>query len=48
MRVVDLVCRQDARHNLVLALLAAVAVFLGLRGHLRFASAAIASWDAFG
>jgi len=46
-RLVDLVSRQDARHNLAFALAAAVVVFFVARGHLRFASAAIASWDAF-
>jgi uncharacterized membrane protein len=46
-RLVDLVSHQDARHNLAFALAAAVVVFFVARGHLRFASVAIASWDAF-
>ena len=47
MRIVDLVCRPDARHRLVLGLAAGAAVFFASRGHLRFASAAIAGWNAF-
>jgi uncharacterized membrane protein len=47
MRIVDLVCRPDARQRLVLGLAAGTAVFFASRGHLRFASAAIAAWDGF-
>src|SRR5215831_8045823 len=47
MRIVDLLRRQDARHNLVLGLATGVVVFFVSRGHLRFASAAIAGWNAF-
>src|SRR5215468_8544769 len=47
MRIVDLVCRPDARQRLLLGLAAGTAVFFVLRGHLRFASAAIAGWNAF-
>src|SRR5215475_7858501 len=47
MRIVDLVCRQDPRHRLVLGLAAGGAVFIALRGHVRFSSAAIAGWNAF-
>ena len=46
MGVVDLVCRPDARQRLVLGLAAGVATFVALRGELRFASAAIAGWNA--
>src|SRR4029453_6014096 len=37
----------DARHRLILGLAAGVVVFLVSHGHLRFASAAIAGWNAF-
>jgi uncharacterized membrane protein len=47
MRIVDFVCRPDARHRLVLGLVAGVVVFLLSRGYLRFASAATAGWNAF-
>ena len=47
MRIVDLVCRPDARQRLVLGLAAGAAIFLALRGHLRFSSAAIGAWDTF-
>ena len=47
MRIVDLVRRPDARHRLILGLAAGVVVFLVSHGHLRFASAAIAGWNAF-
>jgi uncharacterized membrane protein len=47
MRVADFVCRPDARHRLLLGLIAGVVVFLTSRGYLRFASAAIAGWNAF-
>ena len=47
MRIVDLVCRPDARQRLVLGLLAGAATFFALRGHLRFSSAGIAAWDVF-
>src|SRR5215470_4967594 len=47
MRIVDLVCRPDARHRLVLALAAGVVVFFLSLAYLQFARAAIASWDAF-
>jgi uncharacterized membrane protein len=47
MRTVDLVRRADARHRLILGLAAGVVVFLVSHGHLRFASAAIAGWNAF-
>jgi len=46
MGVVDLVCRPDARQRLVLGLAAGAATFVALRGELRFASAAIAGWNA--
>ena len=44
--MVDLVCRPDARQRLVLGLAAGVATFVALWGELRFASAAIAGWNA--
>src|SRR5215472_11396331 len=47
MRIVDLACRPNARHRLVMGLAAGVVVFLVARGPLRFASAAIAGWNAF-
>src|SRR5262245_32597864 len=47
MAIVDFVCRPDARHRLLLGLVAGVVVFLISRGYLRFASAAIAGWNAF-
>src|SRR5438552_14955813 len=46
MRIVDLIGRRDARHNLALALAAGGVVFLSL-ACLQFARAVIASWDAF-
>jgi uncharacterized membrane protein len=46
MGVIDLVCRPDARQRLVLGLAAGAATFVALRGELRFASAAIAGWNA--
>ena len=47
MAIVDFVCRPDARHRLLLGLVGGVVVFLVSRGYLRFASAAIAGWNAF-
>jgi uncharacterized membrane protein len=47
MRIVDFVCRPDARHRLVLGLFAGVVVFLISRGYLWSASAAITGWNAF-
>jgi uncharacterized membrane protein len=47
MRIVDLVCRPDARHRLVLALAAGVVVFFLSLAYLQLARAVIASWDAF-
>jgi len=43
----DLICRQDARHRLVVALFAATVVFLSLRGHVHPSTEAIATWDTF-
>ena len=43
----DLICRQDARHRLVVALIAATVVFLSLRGHVHPSTEAIATWDTF-
>jgi uncharacterized membrane protein len=45
-RFVDLVCRPDARQRLVLGLASGAATFVALREELRFASAAIAGWNA--
>src|SRR5215813_9292530 len=45
-RFVDLISRQDARHRLGLGLAAGALVFVVMRGHLRFWSAAIAGWNA--
>jgi len=47
MRIIDLVCRPDARQRLVLGLAAGVGTFVVLRGQLRPATAAIAAWNAF-
>jgi hypothetical protein len=47
MRIVDLACRPDARHRIIIALIASAAVFLAARGNLRPPTAAIASWNAF-
>jgi uncharacterized membrane protein len=47
MRLVDLVCRPDARQRLVLGLVVGAAILFALRGYLRFSSALIAAWDAF-
>jgi len=46
-RVLDLISRQDARHRLVVALFAAIAVSLSLRGRVHPSTEAIATWDAF-
>jgi uncharacterized membrane protein len=46
-RVLSLISRQDARHRLLIALAAAIGVFLFLRGHVRLSTEAIATWDAF-
>ena len=43
----DLICRQDARHRLVIAIVAATVAFLSLRGHVRPSTEAIATWDTF-
>ena len=46
-RILDLICRQDARHRLVIGLVAATAVSLSLRGHVRPSTEVIATWDTF-
>jgi len=46
-RILDLICRQDARHRLVIALLAAAVVSLSLRGRVRPSTEVIATWDVF-
>jgi len=46
-RVVDLICRQDARHRLVIALAAAAVVSFSLRGRVPFPTETIATWDTF-
>ena len=46
-RILDLICRQDARHRLVIALLAATVVSLSLRGRVRPSTEVIATWDVF-
>jgi uncharacterized membrane protein len=46
-RILDLICRQDARHRLVIAFVAATAVSLSLRGHVRPSTEVIAAWDTF-
>lgn len=47
MRIVDLVCRPDARHRLVLGLVTGLAVLVASRGYLQVPRAAIAGWNAF-
>jgi len=47
MRIVDLFCRNDARHRLALALIAGAAVFFASRTYVRFWSAAVSAWNAF-
>ena len=47
MRVDHLVCRQDARHRLLIALAAAAIVFVALRGQARLSTVSIATWNAF-
>jgi uncharacterized membrane protein len=47
MRLVQIVARLDARHRLVIALIAAGAVFFLLRGHVRLSTESIAAWDTF-
>src|SRR6266849_211649 len=46
-RVLDLICRQDDRHRLVIALFAATALSLSLRGRVHPFTEAIATWDTF-
>jgi uncharacterized membrane protein len=46
-RIFDLICRQDARHRLVIAFVAATAASLSLRGHVRPSTEVIATWDTF-
>jgi uncharacterized membrane protein len=47
MRILHLACRLDARHRLVIALIAAAVAFFVLRGHAQLSTVSIASWDAF-
>jgi uncharacterized membrane protein len=47
MRIVDLACRPDARHRIIIALVASVVVFLALRAKVRPSTAMIVSWNAF-
>lgn len=46
-RIVDLIGRLDARHRLAVGLVAAAAMWISLRGHVRGATELIAIWDAF-
>src|ERR1700674_552268 len=46
-RILDLICRQDARHRLVIALIAANAATLSLRRRVHPSTEAIATWDTF-
>ena len=46
MRLVDLICRPDARQRLIVGLAAGAAIFFASRGHLRFENALIAGWNA--
>ena len=43
----DLILKQDARHRIVIALVAASVVFFSLRGHVRVSTDTIATWDTF-
>ncbi|MFL6583944.1 MAG: DUF1345 domain-containing protein [Chthoniobacterales bacterium] len=45
---IDWICRQDARHRLVIAGLVAVAVFVSLRGRVSLSTELLATWNAFG
>lgn len=47
MRLSQVVARQDARHRLIIALIAAGAVFFLLRGHVRLSTESIVAWDVF-
>ena len=47
MRVVAILCHQDARHRFAAGLTVGGVVFFVLNGHARFSTVAIASWDAF-
>jgi uncharacterized membrane protein len=47
MRLFHSLARLDARHRLVLALVAAAAVFFSLRGHVRLFTQSIATWDTY-
>jgi uncharacterized membrane protein len=47
MRLLHSLAWLDARHRLVLALVAAAAVFFSLRGHVRLFTELIATWDTF-
>jgi uncharacterized membrane protein len=47
MRIAHVICRQGLYRRLLIAIVAAVAVFIGLRAQARIETAAIASWDAF-
>ncbi|HEX4629884.1 MAG TPA: DUF1345 domain-containing protein [Chthoniobacterales bacterium] len=42
------IAKQDARHRIVISLLVAVAVWLGLRGHVQRSTQFIVTWDVFG
>ena len=46
MRLVDLICRPDARQRLIVGLAAGAAIFFASDGPLGFANAVIAGWDA--
>src|ERR1700740_1800004 len=41
------VCRMDARHRFAIALVTSIALFVGLRGHVRVSSSIIATWNLF-
>jgi uncharacterized membrane protein len=47
MRLVDLICRPDARHRLVIGLAVGVATFFALHGHLWFEKEVIAGIAGF-
>jgi uncharacterized membrane protein len=47
MGALNLIARQDARHRIVMALLAAAVAYLLLRGHVRLSTASVATWNTF-
>ena len=42
------IAKQDARHRIVISLLVALAIWVGLRGHVQPSTHYIVTWDVFG